>query len=181
VAKFILSDETRCLACRQCMVDCAMAHTEAETVVEAFNADPPPQPRMHVEPRGKGGAPMQCRHCEDAPCIAICPVDAIQRLVPDGPVLLDPETCVGCKQCISACPFGAIYLPRGDSKIVVKCDLCIARTEAGEEPACVAGCPTGALQFRDFDDEDLKQQRSADAEVVRAAQAQAESVTEGKD
>ena len=147
MAKFIVIDETRCLACGQCMVECAMAHTEADTLAEAISADSTAQPRVHVEPRGKGGTPMQCRHCEgDAPCMAICPVDAIQRLVPDGPVLLNEEDCIGCKKCLSACPFGAIYLPRGDSKIVVKCDLCIARTEAGEEPACVAGCPTGACR-----------------------------------
>ena len=179
MAKFILNDEERCVACRQCMMDCAMAHTEADTLVEAIGLDPLPQPRMHVVPRGKGGTPLQCRHCEgDAPCMTICPVDAIQRLVPDGPVILNEEECIGCKRCLSACPFGAIYLPRGESKIVVKCDLCIVRTEAGLDPACVAGCPTGALQFRDFDDEGLKKQRAADAEVVRAAQA--EAVAEGK-
>jgi len=176
VAKFIVIDETRCLACGQCMIECAMAHTEAATLIEALSADATVQPRIHIEPCGEFVIPVQCRHCEDAPCIEVCPKDAIQRPVPNGPVLLDSEECVGCKLCVAACPFGAIYLPRGDSKIVVKCDLCIARTEAGEEPACVAGCPTGALQFRELDDDDKQKRRRTD-ETIRLAH----SVTEGED
>ena len=170
MAKFIVIDETRCLACGQCMVECAMAHTEAATLIEALSAETPAQPRVHVEPCGDFGMPLQCRHCEDAPCMAVCPTDAIQRPSPDGPVLLDSQRCIGCKCCLFACPFGVIDLSR-DGKAVVKCDLCIARTEAGEEPACVAGCPTGALQFQEID-EYLTQQRRAAAEMIRSARSQ---------
>jgi carbon-monoxide dehydrogenase iron sulfur subunit len=63
-------------------------------------------------------------------------------------VLIDKEECIGCKFCLTVCPFGVIDVTR-DGKAVVKCDLCIERTKAGQEPACVQACPTGALKLTD--------------------------------
>lgn len=99
-----------------------------------------------VEAAGEFGVPIQCRHCEDAPCITVCPTAAIHRHQVNDPVLIDKERCIGCKFCLMVCPFGVIDVSR-DGKAVVKCDLCIARTEAGQEPACVEACPTGALKI----------------------------------
>ena len=144
--KIIVVDEKRCLSCKQCMIECAMAHVDAETLVEALRGARAPQSRVHVEPIGDHGIPIQCRHCQDAPCQAVCPTGAIHRESEQGPVLLDAERCIGCKFCLLACPFGVISVSR-DGRAMVKCDQCIERLEAGQEPACVAGCPTGALKF----------------------------------
>jgi len=169
MAKFIVVDETRCLACRQCMISCALAHSEAETLDEAVAAGMPVQPRVHVESGGDEcrGIPMQCRHCTDAPCMAICPSGAIDRASADAPVLIDQDRCIGCSYCQIACPFGVIDMVR-DGKAVVKCDLCIERTEAGQAPACVEDCPTGALAFQEMNDV-LKERRRQAAELLRTA------------
>jgi len=165
MAKVIVVDEQRCLGCKSCVLECALAHSEAKTLVEALAADVPPQPRVHVEQGGQYGTPLQCRHCEDAPCIAVCPTEAIRRSGDDQPVLLDRERCIGCKCCIFICPFGVIQMSR-DGKAAVKCDLCAERTAAGRDPACVAACPTGALRFVELDEE-LKRRRREAAERVR--------------
>jgi len=167
MAKVIVVDEDRCLGCKSCVLECALAHSEAETLVEALRADVPPQPRVHVEQGGQYGTPLQCRHCEDAPCIAVCPTEAIRRTGDDQPVLLDRDRCIGCKCCIFICPFGVIEMSR-DGKAAVKCDLCAERTAAGRDPACVAACPTGALRFVELDEE-LKRRRREVVERVRSA------------
>jgi len=133
------------------MIECAMAHTSAGSLAEAISSDDPPQSRVHLVPVGQFGIPLQCRHCEDAPCIAVCPTEAIHRLEDGGPVLLDQDRCIGCKFCLLACPFGVISLSR-NGKAMIKCDLCAERTEAGEQPACVSGCPTGALRFEEIEE-----------------------------
>ncbi len=162
MAKIIVVDEERCLGCKSCELECAMAHTDARTLVEAARSGNPPKSRVHVEPAGQFGMPLQCRHCEDAPCITVCPTEAICRFSPDGPVLLDADKCIGCKLCMLVCPFGVIDMSR-DAKAMVKCDMCIARTEAGELPPCVSACPTQAMRFLDLDDH-LRDQRG---EVIR--------------
>jgi carbon-monoxide dehydrogenase iron sulfur subunit len=143
-----------------------MVHSPAGTLVEALGLDAPPQPRVHVEAVDNHVMPVQCHHCEDAPCLAICPSGAIHRPVEDGPVLIDPDQCIGCKFCVLACPFGVIELSR-DGRAVVKCDQCVQRTAEGRQPACVAGCPTGALQFVGLDEYTRRRRREA---VRRLAQ-----------
>lgn len=169
--KIIIVDEDRCLGCKSCTIECALAHCEAETLVEAINADVAPQARVHVEPAGQYCTPLQCRHCEDAPCIAVCPTEALSRSGEGQPVLLDTERCIGCKCCIFICPFGVIDMSR-DGKAAVKCDLCAERTEAGQEPACVVACPTGSLKFVELSEE-LKRRRREVARKVALAQAEA--------
>ncbi len=142
MTKVIVVEEKRCLACGSCMLECAMAHTDARTLAEALQAETPPQPRVYVEPIGQFGMPLQCRHCEDAPCITICPTQAIHRFSDEGPVLLEAERCIVCRLCLIVCPFGVIDISR-NGKAVIKCDQCLERTEAGEDPACVTACPTG--------------------------------------
>jgi len=168
MAKVITVDADRCLGCKSCMIECAMAHTQARSLVEAMKADTPPQSRVHVEPIGPFGMPLQCRHCEDAPCIGICPTEAIARLDKDGPVILDADRCIGCRLCMLVCPFGVIDMSR-DGKAMVKCDMCIERTQAGELPACVAACPTNAIRYEELD-EYLRQRRRQAAERIAAAE-----------
>ena len=92
------------------------------------------------------------------PCIKACPTGALHRKAADGPVLLDLDNCIGCKYCLIACPFGAV-VPTYDGRKVVKCDLCMGRLEAGQQPACVAGCPMDAIKFVEAD-EYVKEKRA---------------------
>jgi NADH-dependent fumarate reductase subunit E len=89
--------------------------------------------------------PMHCRHCENPPCMKACPVDAITKRA-DGIVLYNEQLCIGCKQCIEACPFGAAqYNP--DVQRAQACNLCYERIDHGLLPSCVQNCPTEALIF----------------------------------
>jgi len=171
MAKTIIVDPEKCLGCKTCVIECAMAHSSAADLVEALSAASPadyPQPRVHVEPLGAFGMPLQCRHCEDAPCMTVCPTEAIHRFGDSGPVVLDQDRCIGCKFCMLVCPFGVIDLSR-DGKAMIKCDQCIELTEAGQEPACVAGCPTKALQYVDVEDYLRERRRDAAAKVAAGA------------
>ena len=109
----------------------------------------------------------------------VCPTDAIHRFSDDGPVLLVKEHCIGCRLCLLVCPFGVIEMSRAGTA-VVKCDQCVERTEVGQEPACVAGCPTGALQFSDITDYLRERRREAARRVASSSQISV-SVAERQD
>ncbi|WP_456478311.1 4Fe-4S dicluster domain-containing protein [Geoglobus ahangari] len=102
--------------------------------------------------------PKLCNHCEDPPCVQVCPVGATYR-TPDGVVLVDEKYCIGCRYCIQACPYGARYLyprdgPRESRRNTAdKCTWCYHRITKGYKPACVMACPTGARMFGREDDE----------------------------
>jgi len=89
--------------------------------------------------------PTLCQHCEDAPCIPACPTAAIGQN-DSGIVTIDGEACVGSGACVSACPYGAIYIDE-ETQTANKCDLCQDRVGEGELPACVATCPTDAIRW----------------------------------
>lgn len=141
--KIIVIDAEKCMACLTCEVECSIAHSQSKTWQEAMKEV---EPRINVEAAQEFAVPMVCRQCEDAPCIKICPTKALNRQDQEGPVLLKQDLCIGCKFCLIVCPFGAI-VPSYDGKSVVKCDMCIGRLEAGQEPACVASCPMEAIRF----------------------------------
>ena len=140
-------DVERCLACKSCEIGCAVEHSRSKDLSMAILENPVPQSRVSVEIAGDVSVPLQCRHCEDAPCVAICPTKAIEKLGIEEPVLIKEELCIGCKWCILVCPFGVIKLSR-DGKVITKCDLCLERTKEERNPACVESCPTGALQYK---------------------------------
>ena len=148
MGKAISVNIERCLACRSCEIACALVHSESKVLEGAVAECPRPRSRVKVEGAGEFAVPMQCRHCEDAPCVTVCPTSAIHRHNQNDPVLIDAAKCIGCNYCLTVCPFGVIDVS-ADGKAVAKCDLCIERTKAGEEPACVIGCPTGALKFEE--------------------------------
>ena len=143
----IVIDVEKCLACKTCEVECALAHSVAKSLVDALTESPRPAARVSVVAADEFAFPLQCRHCEDAPCVKICPTKAIDRLGDDQPVLIDQDKCIGCKWCIMVCPFGVIEMD-DERRVLIKCDLCSERLEEGELPACVAGCPTHALEFK---------------------------------
>jgi len=148
MGKTIIINIEKCLACKSCEIACAVAHSKSGVLEEAIAEQPKPQRRVTVESAGGFGVPMQCRHCEDAPCITVCPTKAIHRLQDEGPVLIDQDLCIGCKFCLMVCPFGVIDVS-SDGKVMVKCDLCFERAKQGQGPACVEACPTKALKFAD--------------------------------
>jgi len=142
----IVVDPEKCVACRTCELACAVEHSKSKELTKAIYERPVPRPKVKVESVEDMAMPLQCRHCEDAPCVKICPTKATERPDADGPVLIRKELCIGCKWCVLVCPFGVIYMD-SDGKVVTKCDMCVERLKKGQKPACVQSCPTGALQF----------------------------------
>ncbi len=93
---------------------------------------------------------MRCNHCTDAPCVAICPTRALFKRT-DGIVDFDTSRCIGCKSCMQACPYDALYIDPGEHT-AQKCNYCVHRVEVGIEPACVVVCPEQAIIAGDLDD-----------------------------
>src|SRR5438874_4721523 len=85
-----------------------------------------------------------CKHCHDAPCLEVCPTGAILRTEFDT-VYINPPACNGCRDCVSACPFGVIHI--GGSGVAQKCTFCYDRLKKGLTPACAQACPTQSIRF----------------------------------
>jgi formate dehydrogenase iron-sulfur subunit len=86
-------------------------------------------------------------HCKHPACAAACTVGALRK-TPEGPVVYDADKCIGCRYCQYACPFGVpTYEWNNPLGLIVKCQMCVDRLNAGETPACTKACPNGALQF----------------------------------
>ena len=103
--------------------------------------------------------PKSCLHCEDPPCVPVCPTGASYKRAEDGIVLVDFDKCIGCKYCAWACPYGVRELDE-ERKVMTKCTLCVDRItddtlpERERKPACVLACPTNARLFGDIHDPD---------------------------
>lgn len=138
----ILVDKGRCLGCRSCEIACAVAHSASQTLFGAVTEAEVPISRVAVERVAGINFPLQCRHCIDALCVKACMTGALYRDPETGTVRQRAEACVGCWMCVMACPFGAVTQDP-TRKVAIKCDRCLDR----EIPACVAACPTQALQF----------------------------------
>lgn len=140
-------DLNNCIGCKACEVAC-----------KAENNVPVNSWRLRVKYVDQGEfpdvkrsfTPMRCNHCENAPCVRVCPVSALHTL-PNGIVNVDKDRCIGCAACMMACPYGAIYMDP-ESHTADKCTYCAHRVEAGLEPACVVACPTEANIFGDLDE-----------------------------
>jgi carbon-monoxide dehydrogenase iron sulfur subunit len=144
--KTIVVNIKKCLACKSCEIACAMVHSHSEALEEAILKSPKPQGMLTVEAAGEFGLPIQCRHCQDAQCIEICPTGAIYRDSEQAPVVVDEQLCIGCKMCMLICPFGILQINK-KGRAIIKCDMCIERIEKSLDPACVEACPTKALSF----------------------------------
>ncbi|WP_395152707.1 4Fe-4S dicluster domain-containing protein [Ilumatobacter sp.] len=92
---------------------------------------------------------MRCNQCEDAPCMTICPTNALFR-ADNGVVDFQDDNCIGCKSCMNACPYDALFI-NPDTNTAQKCNFCNHRIEVGLEPSCVVVCPTEAIKVVDFD------------------------------
>ncbi len=147
----IYIDIEKCLGCKSCELECAVEHSNFKDLLKTIKETPLPQSRVSVEALGDISMPMQCRHCEDAPCVAVCPTKAMKKMGVEEPVLVEDKLCIGCKLCVLVCPFGVLKMNK-EGKVAIKCDLCIERTKKGEEPACVNACPTHAIQYKSIDE-----------------------------
>lgn len=121
-----------CTGCKTCTLACSLSHHQICN---------PALSRVHILKWTAEGldVPVVCRQCTKAPCAAFCPVGAIHRSQKTGAWLIDPQSCIGCRDCLQACPFGAISL-HPETWEVLKCDLC------GGDPQCVRFCEIGALR-----------------------------------
>ena len=140
-------DNRSCIGCHACTVACKSEHD----VPIGVN-------RTHVKYIEKGTFPNssrefsvhRCNHCEDAPCVTICPTTALFTR-PDGIVDFDDARCIGCRACMQACPYDALYIDPNQGT-AAKCNYCVHRLENSYEPACVIVCPTEAIISGDLDD-----------------------------
>lgn len=142
--KRIYIKEEVCIGCRLCEIHCLTQHSKSKKIIKAYKGEfPRPLSRILVEEQGHLSFALQCRHCEDAPCLDACITGAMHRDEETGAILCDEDKCVGCWMCIMVCPFGVIKRDMEGKKIASKCDLCL-----GEEiPVCVANCPNEALVY----------------------------------
>ena len=140
-------DQRKCIGCHACTVACKSENDvplgEFRTWVKYVEKGTFPEVRRHF-------TVLRCNHCEDAPCVEICPVAALDKRI-DQIVDLDRDACIGCRACMQACPYDAIYL-NPHTGTAEKCHYCAHRTELGLEPACVVVCPEQAIVAGDTSD-----------------------------
>lgn len=162
-------DNRKCIGCHACTVACKAEHD----VPVGVN-------RTWVKYIEKGEYPntrrlfsvMRCNHCADAPCVDICPTKALFTR-DDGIVDFDSRRCIGCKACMQACPYDALYIDP-DSHTAAKCNYCAHRVDIGLEPACVIVCPEHAIVSGD-----LENPASEIAQLVAREQVTARKVEKG--
>ena len=142
-------DCDRCIGCKGCQIACKLE-----------NAISLGQGRNKVCTIGPNGTfpdlemyfmPAMCQQCEGSVCTAACPTGACFKDEADGIIKIDRSKCIACGKCKTACPYDCISLNSHDG-FADKCDLCAAKTDKGEAPACVKNCSAGALFFGDIND-----------------------------
>ena len=160
-------DLDMCIGCNACTIACKAEHGTQPGVFWGYvlqkeHGRTPNVTRLFL--------PVLCNHCESPPCEEVCPTGATYQ-DERGIVLVDYDKCIGCKMCMSACPYGVrsyvareeFYFPnipiphgvdelRGYRSVVQKCNLCVDRIDQGYEPKCVEVCPTCCRQFGDASD-----------------------------
>ncbi|GAB6171373.1 4Fe-4S dicluster domain-containing protein [Paradesulfitobacterium aromaticivorans] len=166
-------DLKRCIGCHTCEIACKLENdvpmgmywnrilTEGGKYMDTPKGEYP-----NVQ---RGYLPLACQHCENAPCVKVCPVAATYKSE-DGRVLIDYERCIGCRYCMAACPYnvrvfnwqepvripdfdyGSADTPKRKRGIVEKCSFCEQRVNKGEQPFCVEVCPARARHFGDLND-----------------------------
>jgi molybdopterin-containing oxidoreductase family iron-sulfur binding subunit len=175
-------DLSRCIGCRRCVYACVKENNQSRvnpqlqwirvirlkkgSLINLENAEHYYNPETVPEP-GFMYMPVQCQHCENPPCVRVCPIKATWK-EPDGIVVVDYNWCIGCRYCIAACPYkGRVFnwgepnIPAADlntevhylgnrprmKNVVEKCTFCVQRIRNGRYPACVEICPTGTRKF----------------------------------
>jgi Fe-S-cluster-containing dehydrogenase component len=161
IKNLISIDASKCDKCYACEVACLEAHPDHN------------KPLCIVDASTGEGVSLHCLHCASAACLAACPTGNIYRESRYGVVAAHGNLCIGCKQCVMACPFGMIVWDEAKG-IATKCDMCLERLDEGKAPACVDGCPTGSLTVPDTTGVSASQRQMALATTMAAWDRQAE-------
>ena len=151
--KMIVVDPELCAGCRVCEISCSAAH---------YNVFQPSKSRISIVKYEALGIdiPVLCQQCKNAPCMAVCPVDAINPDPATGAMIVDESRCIGCRACMSACPFGAVNFDVDKGKPII-CDLC------GGNPKCVEICPSNALEYIEATSAAFKKRRESAAKLSK--------------
>jgi Fe-S-cluster-containing dehydrogenase component/formate-dependent nitrite reductase membrane component NrfD len=142
-----LLDSDSCIGCHACTVACKSEHDVPLGVNRTWvkyietGTFPDVSRKFNV---------MRCNQCDDAPCMTICPTSALFR-ADNGVVDFQDDDCIGCKSCMNACPYDALYI-NPETNTAHKCNMCNHRLEVGLEPSCQVVCPTEAIKIGDLDD-----------------------------
>ena len=180
-------DLSRCIGCRRCVYACVNENNQSRDPqiqwirvlkmdkskgIDLTESDPYYDPET-VPEEDSFYMPVACQQCRNAPCVQVCPVQATWQ-EPDGIVVIDYDWCIGCRCCMSACPYGARHFNWAEPQIpadeinpdmhvlgnrprpvgvVEKCTFCIHRVREGRYPSCVEICPVGARKFGNLLDE----------------------------
>ncbi len=155
--KVLMLDVEKCTGCRACEYACSFKHTDL------FN---PLDSRIKISEflDDLVFIPSVCTQCNEAYCVGVCPTHALSKNIQNGVVEFDSNKCIGCKQCIIACPWGSIKLNH-TAKEIIKCDLC------GGDPECVKVCSAKALTFSDVEDMVMDKQNRTAVQYKNTAQA----------
>ena len=160
-------DQRRCIGCHACTVACK---EENQVPLGAFRTWVKYVERGTFPHTRRYFAVLRCNHCDAAPCVTICPTVALYRR-PDGIVDFDGARCIGCKSCMQACPYDALYIDP-DTRTAAKCNYCAHRVEVGLEPACVIVCPEQAIIAGDLDDPESRIARLVGREQIQVRKAE---------
>jgi Fe-S-cluster-containing dehydrogenase component len=165
----LVIDLNVCVGCHACVTSCKQWNASGSagplTDENPYGAEPTGTFFNRVQTWEAGSYPAtdtihfpkSCLHCEDPPCVPVCPTGASYKRKEDGIVLVDYDKCIGCKYCAWACPYGARELDE-ERQVMTKCTLCVDRIydellpPEDRKPACVKACPTGARLFGDVKD-----------------------------
>ncbi len=163
-------DHTRCIGCHACSTACKSENQVPigvhRTYVKYVDVGRFPQARRAFQV-------TRCNQCGEPPCVEACPTAAMHQR-PDGIVDFDKRVCVGCKACIAACPYDAIFINPEDSS-AEKCNFCAQRLDIGLEPACVVVCPTEAILVGDLNDGTSRVSETVGRDVVAVRRPEKET------
>lgn len=148
----MLIDVRRCIGCQACTMTCIQENAVPEgnfrTIVSSYSVKMTDAP--NEQPAGAYVLPRLCNHCDNPPCVPVCPVGATFKRK-DGIVVVNSDRCVACAYCVQACPYDARFINPETHK-ADKCTFCLHRVEAGLLPGCVETCVGGARIFGDLND-----------------------------
>ncbi|MEK6766768.1 MAG: sulfate reduction electron transfer complex DsrMKJOP subunit DsrO [Planctomycetota bacterium] len=156
-------DLRKCYGCHSCSIACKSEFNVPLGVWRSWvkTIDKGKYPKVK-----RSFLPRLCNHCENPPCVSVCPTQASHRDDEKGLVDIHEERCIGCKMCIVACPYDARF-SHPTKKVANKCDFCIHRVEKGVVPSCVNTCPSNARIFGDLNDPDSEVRKLVDTNKVQ--------------
>ena len=164
-------DHTRCIGCHACTTACKSENevplSVTRTYVKHVDVGVFPQAR-------RAHQVTRCNQCAHAPCVTACPTTAMFKRA-DGIVDFDKSICIGCKACMAACPYDAIFINPEDHS-AEKCNFCAHRIDVGLEPACVVVCPTQAILIGDMNDQESYVAQIINREAVTVRRPEKETL-----